>query len=115
MLISLIPKQNCYGIGYQPYNQRRNGQIQKENKMTRPYVAFPHLSWTFRSGGYINTTPSGKKEGMGMPFRALTIGVITRDGEEDKSAYPAVYPYPSDSELDNWSAVEIPIAYKLSK
>ena len=83
--------------------------------MTRPYLAFPPLSWTFRSGGYINTTPSGKEESMGMPFRALTISVITGNEEEDESAYPAIYPYPSDSELDNWSAVEITIAYKLSK
>ena len=115
MVISSIPKQNCYGIRYQSYNQKRNGRIQKENRMTKPYVAFPLLSWTFRSGGYINTTQSGKEEGIGMSFRALTIGVIIGDEEEDKSAYPAVYPYPSDSELDNWSAVEIPIAYKLSK
>ena len=83
--------------------------------MTRPYLAFPLLSWTFKSGGYINTTPSGKKEDMGMPFRTLTISVITGNEKEDESAYPVVYPYPSDSELDNWSAMKIPIAYKLSK
>ena len=52
---------------------------------------------------------------MGMPFRALTISVITGNEEEVESAYPAVYPYPSNFELDNWSAVEITIAYKLSK
>ena len=100
MLTSSIPKQNCYGIRYQPYNQRRNGRIQKENRMTKPYVAFPPLSWTFKSGGYINTTPSGKEEGIGMPFRVLTISVIIGN-EEVESAYPAVYPYPLDSELDN--------------
>ena len=79
MVISSIPKQNCYGIRYQPYNQRRNGRIQKENKMTRPYVAFPPLSWTFKSGGYINTTPSGKEKDVVVPFRALTINVVTED------------------------------------
>ena len=115
MVISSTPKQNCHGIGYQSYNQKRNGRIQKENKMTKPYVAFPLLSWTFRSGGYINTTPSKKEEGMGMPFRVLTISVITEDKREDESAYPVVYPYPSDSELDNWSAMEIPIAHKFTK
>ena len=52
---------------------------------------------------------------MGMPFHALTISVITEDKEEVESAYLAMYPYPSDSELDNWSTVEISIAYKLSK
>ena len=83
--------------------------------MTRPYLAFPPLSWTFRSGGYINTIPSGKEEGVVVPFRVLTISVITGDKKEVEGAYPAVYPYPSDSELDNWSAVEITIAYKLSK
>ena len=83
--------------------------------MTRPYLAFPPLSWTFRSGGYINITPSGKEEDVVMPFRALTISVIIRDEEEAESAYPVVYPYPSNSELDNWSVVEILIAYKLSK
>ena len=115
MVISSIPKQNCYGIGYQPYNQRRNGRIQKENRMTKPYLAFPLLSWTFRSRGCINTTPSRKEEGMGMPFCALTISVVTKDEEEVESTYPTVYPYPLDFELDNWNAVEIPIAYKLSK
>ena len=83
--------------------------------MTRPYLAFPPLSWTFRSRGYINTTPSGKKNGVVMPFHALTISVITGDKKEVKDAYSVVYPYPSDSELDNWNAVKIPIAYKLSK
>ena len=83
--------------------------------MTKPYLAFPPLSLTFRSWGYINTTPSGKEEGVVVPFHALTISVITRDKKEVESAYPAVYPYPSDFELDNWSTVEIPITYKLSK
>ena len=112
VLVPSILKRDNHGIGYQQYNRGRNGRNQKENKVTRPYLAFPPLSWTFRSGGYINITPSGREESMGMPFRALTIGVIT---EEVESVHPAVYPYPSDSELDNWSAVEIPIAYKLSK
>ena len=68
--------------------------------MTRPYLAFPPLSWTFRSRGYINTTPSGKENGV-MPFHVLTISVITRDKKEVKGAYPIVYPYPLDFELDN--------------
>ena len=68
--------------------------------MTRPYLAFPPLSWTFRSRGYINSAPSGIEEDMGIPFRTLTISVITGN-EEVESAYLVVYPYPSDSELDN--------------
>ena len=63
----------------------------------------------------MNITLSGKEEDVVMPFHALTISVITRNEEKAESVYPAVYPYPSDSELDNWSAVKIPVAYKLSK
>ena len=112
VLVFSILKRNNHGIGYQQYNRRRNGRNQKENRITKPYLAFPPLSWTFRSGGYINITPSRKEKDVVMPFRALTIGVIT---EEVENVHPAVYPYPSDSELGNWSAVEIPIAYKLSQ
>ena len=83
--------------------------------MTRPHLAFPPLSLTFKSEGYINTTPSGEEEGVVMPFRALTINVITEDGEEVENAYPIVYLCSPDFKLDNWSIVEIPIAYKLIK
>ena len=101
VLVSSILKRDNHGIGYQQYNRRRNGRNQKENKVTRPYLAFPPLSWTFRSGGYMNITLSGKEEDVVMPFRALTISVIIRNEEKAESVYPAVYPYPSDSELDN--------------
>ena len=57
-------------------------------------------------------TISQTRGSYSMPFRALTIGVIT---DEVEKVHPAMYPYPSDSELGNWSAVKIPIAYKLSK
>ena len=115
LVISSIPKQNCHGIGYQSYNRGRNGWIQKENRMTRPYLAFSPLSWTFRSGGYINTTPFWKEKGVVILFRAFTIHVIIEDQEEAKSACPTVYPCSLDFKLDNWSIVEIPVAYKLTK
>ena len=83
--------------------------------MIRPYLAFPPLSLTFRSRGYINTIPSGRKKGVVVPFRALTINVITKNEEEVRNACPFMYPCPSDFKLDNWSIVEIPIAHKLTK
>ena len=72
-------------------------------------MAFPSLSWTFRSGGYINTNLFREEEGVVMPFRALTIHDIIEDQEEAKSTCPTVYPCSSDFELDNWSIMEIPI------
>ena len=78
-------------------------------------MAFPPLSLMFRLGGYINTALSREKEGVVVPFRALTINVITEDEEEVRNACPVVYPCPPDFNLDNWSIVEIPIAHKLTK
>ena len=115
MVLSSIPKYSRHGIGYQLHKQGRNGPIQKENRKTRFYSAFPLLSWTFRSGGYINASLSGEDEGVVMPFRALTIHVITEDQEEAKSSCPTVYPCSPNFKLDNWSIVEIPVAYKLIK
>ena len=83
--------------------------------MTRPYLDVPPLSLTFRSRGYINTSLPKENEGMVAPLHALTINVITEDKEKVENSYPTVYPYHLDSELNNRSIVEIPIAYKLSK
>ena len=69
--------------------------------MTRSYLAFPPLSWTFRSRGYINTSLSGEDKDVVAPFHALTINVITEDKEEVESAYPTMYPCSPDFELDN--------------
>ena len=84
IVLSSIPKRNRHGVGYQLHNQGRNGRIQKENRRTRPYLAFPPLNWTFRSRGYINASLSKEDEGVIMPFLALTISVITEDKEELK-------------------------------
>ena len=62
MVISSMPKRNCHGIRYQSYNRGRNGRVQKENKMTRPYLAFPPLSWTFRSGDISTLLHLGRKK-----------------------------------------------------
>ena len=83
--------------------------------MTRPYLAIPLLSLIFRSGGYINTTPSREEEGVVVPFHALTINVLTKDEEEVRNACLVVYLCPPDFKLDNWSIVEIHIAHKLTK
>ena len=69
--------------------------------MTKPYLAFSPLSLTFRSRGYINTTPTREKEGVVVPFHALTINVITEDGEEVENAYLAVYSCSPDFKLGN--------------
>ena len=101
MVPSSTPKRNRYGVGYQLRDQRRNGRNQEENRMTRFYFAFPPLSWTFRSGGYINASISEEDEDVVAPLHALTINVIIKDKEEVESAYPTVYPCSPNFELDN--------------
>ena len=83
--------------------------------MIIPYLAFPPLSLTFRSGGYINAGLSRENEDVVVPFHAFTINVITKNKEKVESAYPTVYPCSLDFELSNWSIVEIPVAHKISK
>ena len=83
--------------------------------MTRSYLAFLPLNWTFRLGEYINTSLYGEDEDVVEPFHVLTINVIIKDKEKIESAYPSLYPCSSDFELDNWSIMEIPIAHKLSE
>ena len=97
------------------HDQKRNGWIQKENRETISHLAFPPLSWTFRSGGYINARLSGEDEDVVMPLDALTISVITKDEDIVETARPTVYPCPLDFELDNWSIMKIPVAHNLSK
>ena len=101
MVLSSTPKCNCHGIGYQPYDQGKNGRIQKGNRMTRPYLAFPPLNLTFRLGRYINASLSRKDKDVVMPLRALTISVITKDEDIVETARPVMYPCPPNFELDN--------------
>ena len=115
MVLSSTFKCNRHGIGYQLYEQKRNGQVEKENRRTRSYLAFPPLSWTFRSEGYINTNLFEEDEDVIMPLSVLTISVITEDKDIVEIACPVVYPCSPDFKLDNWSTMEIPIAHKLSK
>ena len=117
MVISSTPKCNRHGVGYQPGNQKRNGQMgsQKEDKMVRSNLVFPLLNWTFRSGGYINSSLFGEDENIATPFLALTINVITEYGKMIESTRPTVYPCSPNFELNNWNIMEIPIVHKSSE
>ena len=69
--------------------------------MTKPYLVFLPLSLTFRSGGYINTTPSKKEEGVIVPFHALTINVLTEYEKKVRNVCPVVNLCLPDFKLDN--------------
>ena len=115
MVLFSTSKRNHHGVVYQLHDQGENDRIQKENRRTRTYLAFFPLSLTFRSGGYINASLPMENEDVVMPFYTPTIHVITEDEDIVETARLIVYPCPPDFELSNWSIVEIPVAYKLTK
>ena len=86
---------------------------QNEDRMVGSNLIFPPLNWTFRSGGYINSSLFGEDEDIVTPLLALTINVIVEEEETVENACPTMYPCPPDFELNNWSILEIPIVYKL--
>ena len=83
--------------------------------MVRSNLVFPPLSWTFRSGGYINFDLPVEDGDTVTPLLAITINAITEEEETIEDARSTVHPCLPNFELNNWSIVEIPITYKLSE
>ena len=83
--------------------------------MANSKLSIPPIHQTFRLGGYINSSLSMEDENIVTPFVIFSINAITKEEEMDKSACQTVYPCPPDFELNNWSIVEIPVVYELSK
>ena len=78
--VSMTPKHNRHGLGYQPNNQGRNEQIgrQKENRMADSRLIIPPIHQTFRSGGYINSSPFGEDKDIVAPFLTFMINATTK-------------------------------------
>ena len=117
MVISSAPKRNRYGIGYQLGDQRGDSWMgsQKGNRMVRSYSSIPPLSWTFRSGGYINSNQSREDENLATPPLTLTINIVTNEKGMDKTVCSIVHPCSSDFELNNWSIMKIPVVHQSLK
>ena len=90
--ISIAPKHDRHGLGYQFSNRGRNGRIGrlKENRMASSNLIIPLLYQTFRLGGYINSRLFVECEDIVAPFLTFTINAILENEETVKSAYPAV-------------------------
>ena len=88
---------------------------QREDKMVKSSLVFHPLNWTFQLGGYINSDMFGEDKDIATSSRTLTINVITKKEEMDKTVCLTVYHCPPDFELNNWSIAKIPIVHKSSK
>ena len=106
--VSMTPKHDRHGLGYQSSNHGRNGQArrQKENGMASSNLIIPLLHQTFRSRGYINSSLSVEGEDVVASFLTFTINAIAKNEEMIESACLTVYPCPTDFKLSNWSTME---------
>ena len=106
-----------YGLGYQSSYQERYGQMgrQKGKGMISSKLIILPIHQTFRSRGYINSSLSMEDEDIVAHFLTFTINAIPEYEKTVESICPAVYPCPPDFELNNWSTVEVPVIYGLSK
>ena len=87
---------------------------QKRNRMANSKLIIPPIHQTFRLGGCINSSLLVENKDIVAPFLTFTINVTTEE-ETAESVCPVVYPCSPNFELNNWSTVEIPVVYELSK
>ena len=83
--------------------------------MASPKLIILPIHQTFRLKGYINSSLSGQDEDIVAPFLTFTINVILENKETVESTHLTMYLSPPDFELNNWSTVEVPVIYGLSK
>ena len=69
---------------------------------------------TFKSKGYINSSPSGEDKDIVAPFLTFMINATTKK-EAAESVCPTVYLYLPDFKMNNRSTMEIHVLYELSK
>ena len=77
----------------------------------------PPLSSSFLSAGFINPDMiQGSEEkvmvNVGETFGSLSINMVEFEDQETRST--GLPPFPQGQTLDNWTAVELPVVFKLS-
>ncbi|XP_052479673.1 uncharacterized protein LOC105800897 [Gossypium raimondii] len=116
----LKDKQDRFGLGYKP--DARQKRIEQEKKRMRRRarltgdevewepMTFPHLSKTFVSGGFVYL------EMLGVRSINTELGSIhaVYEGATRGRALPDIRPYESERELNNWTAEEIPVVFRIS-
>ena len=77
----------------------------------------PPLSSSFLSAGFINPDMIQESEEEVMVNVARTFGSMSIDMvefEDQKVRSTGLPPFPQEQTLDNWTAIELPIVFKLS-
>ncbi|XP_040963882.1 uncharacterized protein [Gossypium hirsutum] len=116
----LKDKQDRFGLGYKP--DARQKRIEPEKKRVRrrarltgdevkwePMI-FPHLSKTFVSGGFVYQGMLGVRS---INTELGSIHAVYEEATRGRTL-PDIRPYESERELNNWTAEEIPVVFRIS-
>ena len=89
--------------------------LEKEKEIAKMNI--PPLSSSFLSVGFINPDMiQGSEEevmvNVARTFESMSIDMV--EFEDQKAKSTGLPPFPQGQTLDNWTAVELPIIFKLS-
>ncbi|XP_016679151.2 uncharacterized protein [Gossypium hirsutum] len=115
----LKDKQDRFGLGYKP--DARQKRIEQEKKRVRRRarltggevewepMTFPHLSKTFVSGGFVHP---GMLRVRSINTELGSIHTVYEEATRGRTL-PDIRPYESKRELNNWTAEEIPVVFRI--
>ena len=125
--IAAIQKRDRFGVGFKPDRKERQRFMEdkrqsrianflgKEKDSARMNI--PPLSSSFLSTGFINPDMSQGSEEKVMVDVAETFGSLSIDMvefEDQEARGTGLPPFPQGQTLDNWTAVELLVVFKLS-
>ncbi|XP_012461467.1 uncharacterized protein LOC105781470 [Gossypium raimondii] len=109
-----------FGLGYRPDVKQRRKEIERRHERRRArrsgnevrweLMAFPHISKTFISGGFIH--PERRVLEVKGVEDLLGDAHINALDTVERETLLEIRPYEPRSDLDNWTAEEIPIVFR---
>ncbi|XP_040955928.1 uncharacterized protein [Gossypium hirsutum] len=116
----LKDKQDRFGLGCKPdFKQMRMEQEKKQmrrracltgDEVEWEPMTFPHLSKTFVSGGFVYQGMLGVRS---INTELGSIHAVYEEATRGRTL-PDIRPYESERELNNWTAEEIPVVFRIS-
>ena len=116
-----MPKEKFdrFGLGYKPDMKQKKKEIEKRQERRRARLngheakceplTFPHISTSFVSGGFIHSECGVSGSGMGGMLENVYTNAIEAT---ERRALLEICPYEPGSELNNWTAEEIPVVFR---
>ena len=116
-----MPKEKFdrFGLGYKPDMKQKKKEVEKRQERRRARLngheakceplTFPHISTSFVSGGFIHSECGVSGSGMGGMLENVYTNAIEAT---ERRALLEICPYEPGSELNNWTAEEIPVVFR---